>query len=93
MSCANNIALTNATSSSISANKVLTLTQSVDTYGASYLNLSNGTGACGVEIRTTSTTPLMSALWFATAATIPTRIIRLESRASAVCGIGQHDSA
>ena len=36
LSVANNITMTNATSSSLTANKVLRLTQNGDTYGTSY---------------------------------------------------------
>ena len=88
LNCANSIGLTNATSSSISANKMLSLVQNGDAYGTSYFNLSNGNGALGAEIKTTSSTILISELWFTTAATPATRIIRNESRVgAAVCGV------
>ena len=66
LSCGGNILLSNSTSSSKSANKVLNLIQNGDTYGSSFLTLTNGTPACGIEVKTTSTTAALSEIFFTT---------------------------
>ena len=56
----------------------------------SYLSLTNGTPACGIEIKTTSATTALSEILFTTATspTPTTRVIRQESRSgSAVLGV------
>ena len=75
---------------SLTANKLLRLTQNGDIYGTSYLSLTNGTTACGIEVKTTSATTALAEILFTTATspTPTTRIIRQESRsASAVLGV------
>ena len=72
------ILMTNATSSSISANKVLNLIQKGDTYGTSYLTLANGNPACGIEVRTTHPTVTLAEIFLTTSTY--SRVIRQESR-------------
>ena len=55
LSVSNNITCSNATSTTISAKKLLTLQQDGDTYGTSYFRLANSSPV-GAMIETTSTT-------------------------------------
>ena len=82
LSCGGNIVLTNSPSGglvgSISATKTLNLTQTGDTYGQSSLTLSNGTPACGIEVKTTHSTITLSEIFLTTSTY--SRVLRNESR-------------